>query len=785
MKTLLTNSLHMMKRISGFLCLSLGWLSLPAQTISGTLVDEQQQPLPYANVVLLSLPDSTFVSGTITADDGSFSLEATSPDQLVRISSIGYTTLYRPVTPPDLGTVCLKSDAQLLGEVVVSGSLPITRIKGNAMVTGVSGTVLEKAGTTEQLLDKIPNVTSKDGEINVFGRGTPEIYINGRKVQDPGELDRLSAENVKSVEVINNPGARYGAEVAAVIRIVTRKAEGEGFGFDNRTTAQYKRDWSASEQFDFNYRKGGFDLSGMLFGSRRFGWIEKTLIQDTYLQEHWRQDSHIYDETISRNFEAQLALNYTPNENHAFGIRYDYYKTPYSRANIDMVTDVSRNEAFAEHTENPQLTDNENDSHQLNAYYNGTAGSWNIDLNLDGYWETNDKDNYQDEQTRLEDGTEQARKVSTFSDIRNTLYAARLVLSHPLGGGELSFGGEYTYTNRKNRFQNPEAIIDDDDSRIKENMGAAFAEYARNFGKVQAQVGLRYEYNASAYFEEGTRIEEQSKDYSNLFPSLSISFPIRSLNVQLAYRTDIAHPSYWNLRSNILYVNKYTYETGNPFLKPTLTHSLTLGATYRWIQFTGGYNRVKDDVTNVTRLYDENDPTVMLMTLANMPAYDKLFAGLTLTPTIGIWSPQWRFQINKQWYTAPTPQGNLKLNNPMGTIVWNNNLKLPLGFMLDADFSYMTKGNAKNGRFLKPMWRADLSLQKSFLNDQLNIRLDTENIFDSYRRDFLMYVSDMQTMHMKEFSTHCTARLTVRYKFNAAKSKYKGTGAGSEQLKRM
>ena len=145
----------------------------------------------------------------------------------------------------------MASDVQQLGEVVVKGSLPIIRMKGNAMVTSVSGTVLEKAGTTEQLLDKIPNVTAQDGEINVFGRGTPEIYINGRKVRDLTELDQISAENIKSVEVINNPGARYGAEVTAVIRIATKKVEGEGFGFDNRAMFQYNRDWSALEQFNF------------------------------------------------------------------------------------------------------------------------------------------------------------------------------------------------------------------------------------------------------------------------------------------------------------------------------------------------------------------------------------------------------------------------------------------------------------------------------------------------------------------------------------------------------
>lgn len=756
-----------------------------AQSVTGKLIDENNLPLPYANVVLLSLPDSAFVSGTISSEEGTFKLEPTSRNQVVKISSIGYKTVYRPTIPADMGVVRLVSDAQLLGEVVVKANLPVTHIKGDAMVTGVSGTALEKAGTAEQMLDKIPNVTSKDGEINVFGRGTPEIYINGRKLHDKSELDRLSAENVKSVEVVNNPGARYGAEVTSVIRILTKKAEGEGFSFNNRAMLQYNRDWSALEQLDFNYRRRGWDLYGMLYGSRTYGWIKKETIQDTYLQEHWKQQSTMFNDWKSNNINAQLAINYTVNDHSAFGIRYDYRKIPYSKALMETYTDVYRDGAWTEKTHSPNIIDNGAEYHQVNAYYSGRVKGWNIDLNLNGYWNESDKTSYLDERTEEAGGGENGRRVSIFTDIDNTLYAARLILSRPLWGGEFSFGGEYDYTDRRNMNLNPEGVVSDDDSRISENMGSAFVEYNRRLGNVQVLAGLRYEYNASAYYEEGVRIAGQSKDFSNLFPTFSIAFPINRINLQLAYRTDIARPSYWDLRSSILLVNKYTYETGNPLLEPKFTHNLTLGATYRWLQVSVGYNRVKNDVLNVTSLYDEDKPTVMLMSLANAEAYDKVFAGVTISPTIGIWKPQWRLQMNKQWYDVQTPQGSFSLNKPVGTIVWNNNLELPLGFRMDADFMYMSKGNMKNGRFLKPAWRMDMSLQKSFLNDNLNIRLDAANLFDSYKRDFIMYVSNMQTMHMTEASNHCTARLTVRYKFNATKSKYKGTGAGDSQKSRM
>lgn len=132
---------------------------------------------------------------------------------------MGYNTVYKPVQPADLGTVRLIPDTQLLNEVVIKGDLPRTRVKGDAMVTTVTGSILEKAGTGNDLLNKIPGVSAEEGSVNVFGSGAAEIYINGRKMRDASELEQLESNNIKSVEVVRNPGARYDASVAAVIRI--------------------------------------------------------------------------------------------------------------------------------------------------------------------------------------------------------------------------------------------------------------------------------------------------------------------------------------------------------------------------------------------------------------------------------------------------------------------------------------------------------------------------------------------------------------------------------------
>ena len=185
----------MRKWLCIFFFLSLTLL-VNGQTITGKVVDEQQNPMQYANIVLLSMPDSTFIQGTISDPNGVFKIVSDGNKGLLRISSVGYVTLYKSCNDENLGIIQLTSDAQMLGEVVVKGDLPQTRLKGSSMLTGVAGTILEKAGTAENLLDKIPGVSAGNGNVKVFGRGTPEVYINGRKVQDSSELDKLASDNI-------------------------------------------------------------------------------------------------------------------------------------------------------------------------------------------------------------------------------------------------------------------------------------------------------------------------------------------------------------------------------------------------------------------------------------------------------------------------------------------------------------------------------------------------------------------------------------------------------------
>ena len=768
-----------MKRLFTLLFCCLCLTTFAQSSYFGKVIDEKSQPLPYANVVLLSLPDSAFVTGTVSDESGAFTLRSGKPNLLLRVSSIGYATLYNKVEKADLGTIQLLPDAQLLGEVVVKGDLPKVQLKGDAQVTNVTGTILEKAGTGNDLLSKLPGV------VNVFGSGAAEIYINGRKMRNASELDQLSSDNVKRVEVVRNPGARYDAEVKAVVRIYTKKAQGEGFGFNNRFSTNYRYGWSALDQFNFNYRKGGFDLGGMLFGSHSYNEDNKVLTTETFLDKYWKQTNDIQSQSRSQNLSAMLSLNYQFNENHSIGVRYDFDRIPKDKWLISpMYSEVFQDGGLYERNTSRGWQKTPATTHSLNIYYNGLAGEWNIDFNADGMWSYSKNLQDMNEQYTPAGGTLQEQHVTSYNKDENTLYAAKLVVSRPLWEGSLSFGGEYTYTDRVNTYINDQGILDDDDSNIKENAASVFLEYARNFGNLQAQVGVRYEHITSDYYEDGMRVDEQSRTYDNVFPTVAISLPVGKAQFSLSYTGSIERPSYWDLRSNVTYANRYTYESGNPLLQPSLINRLSLDASWKWLYFNVRYMHTKDVMVQTSAAYSEDDPTITLLVHDNKYDLDNFNATLSFSPTIGIWSPRFTLMYLQQWYKVDMPHGTQKnFNNPIGSFTWNNNFRLPLGFMFDADFFLQTVGEQENYHIANTVWSADLGLSKAFLNERFSLQLQATNLFNSKEYDVFVYsgnrILGLDQQSRRRFT------LTLRYKFNTTKSKYKGTGAGQDQRSRM
>ena len=354
------------------------------QDWGGRVIDEKGEPMPYVNVVLLSLPDSAFVQGAMTDEHGVFKIATNVNNGVLKVSSVGYQTLY--INAGEGLTIQMKEDTQILGEVVVKSQLPKTHAKGDAMRTTVAGTILEKAGTVSDALSKIPSLEAeRDGAVKVLGRGDAEVYINGRRVQDVKELSRLRSDQIQHVDVVQNPGARYAAATKAVVRITLKKAQGEGISFQDNLSGIYQYDHTLTNNLDVNYRTGGLDVTAS-FWAGRYGHTKS--LQENTLTYYAGPDkiegvSTQESKNIWKGWSPQLQVNYMLDENHSFGAFYKYDRHPSGDFNSMFYTDSYENSIFKERSESHIIQEDMFTKHIFNAYYNGKVGRLSIDLNID------------------------------------------------------------------------------------------------------------------------------------------------------------------------------------------------------------------------------------------------------------------------------------------------------------------------------------------------------------------------------------------------------------------
>ena len=755
-----------------------------AQNISGKIVDSKGEPLAFANVVLLNRQDSTFVNGGMSGENGCFSIESSCSGGIIKVTSVGYKTIFKDCKGENVGVIKMEEDSKMLGEVVVKSSLPKTILKNGGVMTTIVGSVLEKAGSMENLLDRIPNVSAQNGNIKVFGRGEPIIYINGRQMRDKSELDHLSSDNIKSVEVISNPGARYAASTKAVIRITTKKIQGDGFGFDATTEGSYdeKKNIGGYERLNMYYRKNGLELGAYAYGAKKSSPDEKDLQQMTYLDKTWNQQDKIRRKNKSETFSSRLNVSYQFDDNNSLGASFSFLRNPKLIIDGKIEGSLLRDEDLTETSTSVGSEFGQNSNLSSNIYYVGKVWKLGIDFNTDWFWSKGNSKNNIDEHYQEVNSEIQNQLVNSTTSKYNRLIASKLVLSYPLLDGGLSVGGEYSFTNRNTNYTIiPNTLADNVRDRIKEGMSSVFVTYSRDFGKLNMEVGLRYENVDLKYYDDGKYMAEQSKTYSNWFPSLSLSMPLGNVQMQLSYAADIDRPSYWVLRSGVQYDNHYTYETGNPFLVSEISRNISYDLAYKWLIFNLTYEHVTDPIYQMVEMYKDN-ATIGLMRMINGESYNKMTSSLTLQPTFGIWHPVLSAMVDKQWFKLETRDGYY-LNKPVAELKFNNTFDTKWA-MFSVMMTYITKGCEENNYVYKPMFDIDLSIYKSFLKDCLTFQLYVNDVFGTNDSHVIGKYGKLKETIFDEFSTSKIS-LTVRYKFNVTRSKYKGTGAGQSKKNRM
>ncbi len=749
----------------------------------GHVIDEKGQPIAYANVYLLSPSDSTVIGGGVSNEAGLFVIPCDVKPVVARISFVGYKMLTRQFYSNELGTIRMQPDSYRLSGVEVKGSRPLVRIKDDAFVTTVEGSYLSKMGTAGDVLTHIPGVLRNGSSIEVLGRGTPLVYINGRQMRDLGELDQLNSEQIKDVEVVMTPGAKYDASVRSVIRIKTIRPLGEGFSFDNKTLVGINHYLFGQEEINVNYRVGGLDLFATADIEDFRMKVENTSRQDTYLQHpypqkpvtHYRQQGITNYRPHTNIYYGKLGFNYLFDDHHAIGMTYTAASRP-SRQESNFVTD-----AFKDETADDHLTGDGNEKikrteHKVNAYYSGTVGKWSIDANADMVVQNESTDAFTTEVAKASE----SRNVTTRSEAKNQLYAAKLVAGYPVWKGKLELGAEGSTVRRTDDFLNPERIIGSSNTETKETSGALFAELTQQFGKLTAKLGLRYEHVDSRYY--GTVNSDTTRTYNDLFPSAMLSYPIGKVQTRLSYARNINRPAFSQLASDLTYINRYLYESGNPYLRPTYRDNLSLALNWKWMMAMIDYAHVHDYIVSSYSSYN-GDPTIALLQKNNTSGFNSLQAMLHLAPTFGRYHPQLMLAMMWQDLEVKYLGETKKMNEPMRIIRFNNAVNLPQDVWLNADLSWRSASDSENIH-LGQSWQFDLSLYKAFFHDRLSVKLALNDVFASMRQKITIF-SDVHQFCLDKRTDNRSLKLTIRYNFNPARSKYKGTGAGNDVKGRL
>lgn len=675
-----------------------------------------------------------------------------------------------------------------LQEVVVKGRLPNTRLKGDALFTRITGSVLEKAGTAQDLLRKVPGMIKKGEDLEVIGRGAPVYYINGRRVRDLDELKRLMSDEIASVEVITNPGAAYDATVTAVVRIKTVRRKGDGlslnaFAKTEQSLRTGKNDPEA--QVALNYRIKDLDIFASAkewkYTIHQWSHLGQTTMDPKTGEELFRYDGDFSHEWQGVGTHVNGGFNWQINENHSLGAKIDYAVSTKVDADEKFFMDKWESGKHVEsvRSDGGKWSDNP-DNILVNAYYNGNIGKLNIDFNTDMYFSRGNE-----HQMVAETATSDERDIETVTESDDNMVATKLVLSYPVWKGTLTAGTEETFVSRENVNESRGTGLPDSRSEVKDNTYAAFIQYGCALSQTtQFNVGLRYEHAYFDYKDLLSASNNLSRKYDNLFPSASISTALGKLRLSLSYASRTQRPSFKQLNNSMGYHNRYVVQQGNAKLKPSIEHTVSLTAMYGMFTLGANYSRYNDLVCNWSE--QMNDEGMILVSYKNIDSPQRqlnLFA--VANKTWGCYSPSWTLAFVKQWLTLDLDNGRQSFGKPMWVFNANNAFRLKHDWQIELNSEFHSKADYSNVRLTCNYWWLETVVQKSLLKDKsLTLRLSWQDMVRKGNNDvFINYGS----YHIYQTNTMDFNRVvfTVRYAFNATRSKYKGTGAGKDALSRM
>ena len=761
--------------------------------ISGTILNGTDEPITYANIIALSLPDSAFVSGTTTNDIGQFELSLEKNFiGLFQFIAIGYSDQFVPAVAGQSDyTIILDQSNFLLDEVVVTGKKPMYQQKIDRLVVNVANSITASGGTALEVLERSPGVivNKQWNTISLNGNEGIVLMVNGKISRIPANavvkmLEGMTAENIEKIELIHTPPANFEAEGnAGIIHIVLKESADRGF---NGTASLYGG-YGLGEKYgvntNFNYRKKGVNLFGdfaytsdsrdQFFDINRRYEFGGTKYSTTTISER---------DTRTDNLQARFGLDYQLSEKTILGVLAASSRRYFS---MNAFTTVQK-------VENQVLVDSLYiPSDEINRWQNALANInfqhtfkennvLNIDLDYVNYYFTNPSNyhsSYFNSDGDLVNENEQRVRKETPMDIWSAKADHRFKPNDKL---QIETGLKL----RTAKFTNDASLehkigqswqLDPAFSSIVDMTEEVLATYASlNYQihkNTKLKVGLRYEYTL-ANLGSIERPDIVDRQYGNFFPSAFLTQHFNEGNqLQASYSRRINRPDFTLLAPYFYFFDPTTLLTGDPTLQPSITDKAGLSYQWKTIQLQVNYSYTKEALVNWQ--ISNNPSTDVAIIIPQNFDYSKVWnSSLSIpfnpTPWLEIRN---NISIVRQQFVNTEEGEKLRYSNNG----WNYNgslyLILPKKISLELSGFYQSK-SLMGGLFFSPMSQVNLGVQKELSNNWGVLRFTFNDMFFDANRNSSQSFEENNFQYSGFFRISArTFRLTYSINFGNKKLK--------------
>lgn len=777
--------------------------------INGT-VQDAKQTLPAATILLYNTKDSTLVTTAMTDNDGKFSLTAKPGNYYISSTSVGYNkvkTASFQLTGPIahlVPIITLKENSKQLSEVNITAAKPILERRADKLIFNVDASPSAAGLNALEVLKKAPGVNVDYNEnISLSGKSNVLVTIDGKQTYLSGTevsnlLKSMQSSEVESIEVIANPGSRYEANsTGGIINIKTKKSKTEGFNGSLALGAGFNRHMSTNNSVTMNYRKKAYNVFGSYsYNYSKYGQTLKidrvtANVNDQLFFSQRNKDTSSYE---SNNFK--IGSDFFLSKNHTIGFlakgnlfnrnQYSYSQTAIGKS-FQSPDSILRTPSYS-------TANRKNFSYNLN--YKGVLDTLGQELTVDADYSTYDGKNDADYVNRfylpngnfLKNGQIYRNNAPSNIDIKAikadyTLpFNKKLKLDAGVKLASVKSDNNYIYEN--NIMGN--WVFDDTKSNrfeYEEKVNAAYATLSATLGKVSIQAGLRAEHTNSVGNSITTEIVTERK-YTDLFPSLMLSQSFDDNHtLSFSYSRKINRPDYSSLNPFIFYLDQYTYNQGNPNLKPEYANNLELSYLLKQkYSATLAYSRTTDVITEV--LLQNEAKKSMYQTVLNLASAQVASLTLNFPVTLTKW---WNMNNNVLGYykqiKAPDLNGaDLNSKQFSGNIYAQNNFTLTKLISADAAANFSTP--QIEGAFkIKSMITADAGMRYNFPNKAGNLKLGVSDIFHSQKARLYSTLPG-NTYNLEQYGLSTSVRLTFTYRFGkmtVKSARSRSTGLDDEQ----